>query len=262
MAEPTLLEPVLVEEQEDFSESIAPDVSHIITEDDTPVDNFGSEKQQRLSTEPLYSSWAGPGEGRPFLASANVGLFRSPDLSPIVPDVFLSLDVTAPDNWWEKRQRTYFVWQFGKAPEVVFEIVSNRKGNEDGHKMTEYAKMRIPYYIIFDPAQHLKGQKLTVYALTLRGEYEEISGSYLAGVGLGVTLWDGEFEGKHTTWLRWIDENGKLIPTGKERADQEQQRAEQERQRAEQERQRADSAETRAEQLAAKLRALGIDPDA
>ena len=41
----------------------APDTSHLITEDDTPVDNFLSEKNQRLLTEPLYSSWAGPGSG-------------------------------------------------------------------------------------------------------------------------------------------------------------------------------------------------------
>ena len=37
-----------------------PDVEHLVTEDDTPVDNVFSEKQQRLLTEPLYSSpgWA------------------------------------------------------------------------------------------------------------------------------------------------------------------------------------------------------------
>ena len=62
-----LLEPVLSVE--------TPDIRHIVTEDDRPVDNIFSEKQQRLLTESLYSSWDGPGEGRPFLALANVGLF-------------------------------------------------------------------------------------------------------------------------------------------------------------------------------------------
>ena len=52
---------------------VMPDIQHLVTEDDTPVDNMPSEKQQRLLTEPLYSSWAGPGAGRPFLAAANVG---------------------------------------------------------------------------------------------------------------------------------------------------------------------------------------------
>jgi len=48
-------------------------IQHLITEDDTPVDNLPSEKQQRLLTEPLYSAWSGPGAGRTFLAAANVG---------------------------------------------------------------------------------------------------------------------------------------------------------------------------------------------
>jgi hypothetical protein len=43
-----------------------PDIQDLITEDDTPVDNLPSEKQQRLLTEPLYSAWAGPGKGARF----------------------------------------------------------------------------------------------------------------------------------------------------------------------------------------------------
>lgn len=50
------------------------DISHIVTEDDTPVDNL-SEKQQRLLTEALYSSWLAPNGSKRFLAAANVGLF-------------------------------------------------------------------------------------------------------------------------------------------------------------------------------------------
>ena len=52
----------------------APDMSQIITEDDEPVDNMFSEKQQRLLVEPLYSSW---NPGRPFIAAANVGVFNA-----------------------------------------------------------------------------------------------------------------------------------------------------------------------------------------
>ena len=42
---------------------------------DSPVDRVYSEKQMRLLTRPLYSSWSGPGGNRRFLAMANVGLF-------------------------------------------------------------------------------------------------------------------------------------------------------------------------------------------
>ena len=40
-------------------EDLLPDVSHLVTEDDEPLDNLPSEKQQRLLTETLYSSWNG-----------------------------------------------------------------------------------------------------------------------------------------------------------------------------------------------------------
>ena len=55
------------------------EMENLVTEDDTPVDNILSEKQQRLLTEPLYGAWSGPDQHapghRPFLALANVGLF-------------------------------------------------------------------------------------------------------------------------------------------------------------------------------------------
>jgi hypothetical protein len=47
-----------------------------ITENDNPVNNLFSEKQMRLLTEPLYSSWQAqhPRYGAKFLALANVDL--------------------------------------------------------------------------------------------------------------------------------------------------------------------------------------------
>jgi Uma2 family endonuclease len=222
----------------------APDTSHLTTEDDTPVDNLASEKHQRLLTEPLYSSWTTPGQPRPFLVAANVGLFWIPRDPAIVPDVLLSLGVTTPQDWWATR--SYFVWEFGKTPEVVIEIVSNTKGEEKGTKRTTYAQIGIPYYIIYDPQQYLHGDVLEVYELR-RGQYDRRPDTWLPTVGLGVRLWAGTFEERSDTWLRWCDQDGVVIPTGAERAAQE--------------RQRAETAHQRAERLAATLRALGIDPD-
>jgi Uma2 family endonuclease len=233
---------------------LQPDISHIVTEDDTPVDNIASEKQMRLLTEPLYTAWKGPDDERPFLAAANVGLFASVRQPPLVPDVFLSLDVTVPDDWWAKNHRAYFFWEFGKAPDLVIEIVSNREGGEADRKMEAYARMGISYYVIYDPLRQIQPDMLRAYALTPRREYEEIAPDLFVGLGLGLTLWHGRYENKETTWLRWHDEDHRLILTGAELSAQE-------RQRAEEERQRADAAEQRAERLAARLRELGIDPD-
>jgi Uma2 family endonuclease len=241
------------------------DYEHLITEDDEPVDNIFSEKQQRLLTESLYSSWSG--ENRSFLALANVGLFYDPTKQPLVPDVLVSLDVKMPDNVWQKQNRSYFVKQYGKPPEVVIEIVSNKKGKETGSKLKGYAKAGVRYYVVFDPEQQLKGTKLQVYELQ-NHRYVETNELWLSEVQLGLTLWEGFYEDKHDVWLRWCDQNGNLISTGKEQVEQEIQEkekalflAKQERQQKEQAEKEAAQERQRAERLAQLLREKGIDPD-
>ncbi|NJN37952.1 MAG: Uma2 family endonuclease [Acaryochloridaceae cyanobacterium CSU_3_4] len=226
-----------------------PDAHSLITEDDTPVDNFASAKQQRLLVSSLYSSW----QIEPFLAEANVGIYHTVSQPAIVPDVFVSLDVQVPEDWWEKPNRCYLVWNFGKPPEIVLEIVSNQVGHELTDKLRLYAQMRASYYIVYDPAQHLGEQPLHLYEL--RGpHYTELSELWLEPMNLGLVLWQGMFEGRQGIWLRWCDAQGNILLTGDEKAELADQQAEQERQRAEQERQRAD-------RLAALLKAQGIEPD-
>jgi Uma2 family endonuclease len=227
-----------------------PRVDHLITEDETPVNNILSEKQQRLLTEPLYSSWK---SGRSFVAMANVGLFYAVRQPPLVPDVLLSLDVEAPPELMAKEHRSYFLWEYGKAPDAVVEIVSNTEGGETTDKMLKYARIGILYYAIYDPEGAVQAEPLRVFVLRDRS-YTPCSAEWLPALGLGLTLWHGRFENCEADWLRWCDQQGRVIPTGAERA-------EQERERAEQERDRADRAGLRAERLAARLRELGINPN-
>jgi Uma2 family endonuclease len=226
-------------------EDVAARVEHLVTEDDMPVDNLFSEKQQRLLTEPLYSSWTplpdpdNPTQPRSFLAAANVGIFPSLKQPPLVPDMFLSLDVRVPEDWHAKSGRSYFLWEFGKAPEVAVEIVSNRKGNELGSKLRDYARAGVIYYIVYDPTRQLGDEVLYVYQRQ-GTQYEPCASRDLPEVGLSLLLWRGSYEGKETTWLRWCDADDNVIPTGAERATREAERA---------------------ERLAAKLRELGVDPE-
>ncbi len=272
-------------------ELIRPNIDHLITEDDTPVDNMLSEKQQRLLTEALYSSREQVSLKWPFLVLANVGLFYGINQPAVVPDVLLSLDVQVADDWWERRNRSYFVWEFGKVPELVIEIVSNKVGEEDGLKMGRYAGISIPYYAIFDPQTLLSEEVLRVYRLDLQQRsYQQMHHAWFPMINLGLKLWAGEYEGKQAVWLRWCDNLGEIIPTGRERAEQERQRAIQESQRAKQEqqkrelvqlqaaeerqerilaqqqaaqeRQQAEQERQRNERLLAQLKALGIEPDA
>jgi len=94
-------------------------------------------------------------------------------------------------------------------------------------------------------------------------------------------VWRGKFEEEYDKWLRWCDEHGNIIPTGRECAEQESRRAEQESRRAEQESRRAEQESRRAEQerlekerilkhadadrqyferVLAQMKALGIEP--
>ena len=260
-------------------------VKTLVTEDDEPVDNLFSEKQQRLLTEPLYSSWTPPpreatyestqpaAAPRPFLAAANVGIFFSPRESPLVPDMFLSLDVEPGAEWDADEMRSYFVWEFRKVPDVAVEVVSNKEGNELGSKLRRYAEWGIPYYVVFDPLRQLSEDVLRVYETGFPKRYRLREDWKLALTGLRLTLWEGEFEGVHDTWLRWCDAQGQLIPTGNEgraqaeqrttqateRAEREAERAEREAERAEREAERAARAEAEVAQLRAELARLRGD---
>ncbi|WP_416674509.1 Uma2 family endonuclease [Egbenema bharatensis] len=263
----------LLNTDESFDEIVTElDISHLTIEDDTPVDNFQSEVQQRLLVEPLHSSKVLP---LPFLAAANVGLFYKLKGDPIVPDVLLSLGVQRAEDLSQRRNRSYFVWEFGKVPDICLEIVSNQEGDElslsqksqqkgkPSCKKEIYAQIGVPYYVVFDPLRQIQdetemnGALLRVWTLTA-GQYDELTppegidvveqSVWLETVGLGLTLWQGAFEDDvPRLWLRWCDESGQVIPTGAEQAESERQRAESERQRA--------------DRLAEKLRELGINPD-
>jgi hypothetical protein len=221
-------------------EELVPKVDHLVTEDGAPVDNVFSEKQQRLLTEPLYSSWAGPGPGRPFVAMANVGLFYAIRQPPLVPDALVSLDVELPADVRLKVHRSYFIWEYGKAPDVVIEIVSNREGGEDSEKLASYARIGVGYYAIFDPERLLGPELLRSYRLEGLTFHKMDEPVWFSDVGLGLQLWQGRYEDLEDVWIRWVDAEGRLIPTGSERAEAERQRA---------------------DRLAEQLRRLGVEPE-
>lgn len=221
-----------------------PNIDELIIEDDQPVDNLISEKQQRLLTSSAYSSF---NLEIPFLVTANVGLFYANKKPPLVPDVMLSLRVKCPEDWSQKKNRSYFTWNFGKAPEVAIEIVSNQVGNELGSKLNNYLDAGVGYYVVFDPLKCLGENILQVYRRKILS-YQLQDNYWLEEVNLGLTLWSGEFEGQfYDQWLRWCDQSGNVLLTGDEKFELEKQRAEAEKQRA--------------DRLAQLLREQGIDPD-
>jgi len=258
-----------------------PDVTWLITGDGKPVDNRFSEKQMRLLAESLHTSWKDDdGRSRLFTVMSNVGLFFSPTEPPLVPDVLLTVGISYIGNIHLKQYGSYFVWEYGKVPDVVVEIVSNKEGGEDTRKLDIYARIGVRRYVIFDPEQFLSGESIRFFELE-DGEYQQVHEQFFPEVGLGLTFWDGAYEEWSNGWLRWCFEDSSLLPTGKERAEEQELRAIKEKRRADQEQLKAEEAnrsadfekrnageakrlaeeeKLRADRLEAKLRKLGIDP--
>ncbi len=271
MAEPAYVPPVVPPELS----PTAPDVSHLTTEDDQPVESLFQDKQCDILTEALRVSWP---EGRPFVSGSDVAIFPvAKDEASIVPDVLLSVGVEQAGPLNAKEFRSYFVWNYGKPPDIVVEVVSNKKGGEDSVKLQRYAGIRIPYYVIYDPELHLSARPLRIFQLIGMSYLEKVDRSF-PEIGLGLTVWHGEFDGLEDDWLRWVDAQGVLLAIGEEerdRAETERERAEYEQGRAESERERADQAEAdreaqhqslrraelETERLRQKLRELGVEPD-
>ncbi|WP_293062193.1 MULTISPECIES: Uma2 family endonuclease [unclassified Moorena] len=187
------------------------------------------------------------------------------------PDWFLVLGVT-PAQQQQDLRWSYVVWQEGRVPFLVVELLSPgteaedlgqtlRSANKPPTKWQAYEQyMRIPYYVVFDRYEN----QLRVFQLIVT-QYQEAELSepkfWIPELELGLGVWQGKYQETEGLWLRWYDGAGNWIPTSAERAEQERQRAEQERQRAEQEHQRAEQESQRAKRLAEKLRTLGINPD-
>jgi len=106
--------------------------------------------------------------------------------------------------------------------------------------------MGIAYYAVFELLQQVQetgqmdGQLLKVFELRGKHYVELPQPFWMEDVGLGLTIWEGEFEGVSSQWLRWCDRDGQVIPTGAEGREIERQRA---------------------ERLAERLRAMGVNPD-
>jgi Uma2 family endonuclease len=202
-----------------------PDIDYdaLVTEDHKPVDRIFLEKLYRLLTRPLYASWPGPGEGRSFLVLVNVGWFYQHRTPAVVPDCLLSLDVACPQDLQVKEGHSYYQWEMGKQPDVVLEVVSDRTGGEESHKKDLYARLGVPYYVVFDPRHLLSPDTLRTYELA-GGNYRLTDPGPWPKVGLGLRMWQGAFEGHEDAWLRWCDANGEIIPTGEERARQAEER--------------------------------------
>ena len=174
------------------------------------------------------------------------------------PDFFAVLGVE------KKERKSWVVWEEGKAPDVIIELLSESTAQSDKteKKRIYQEQLRIPEYFWYDP---FNSDDFAGFALE-NGTYQPLkwdNQQRLSSSRLGLKLvrWQGNYKGIETTWLRWATPAGVLLPTERELSQQAQKQAQQAQKQAQQAQEEADNAKQRAEKLAAKLQELGINPE-
>jgi Uma2 family endonuclease len=171
------------------------------------------------------------------------------------PDFFAVLDVP------KKERLSWVVWEEGKPPDVIIELLSESTAHNDKHekRLIYQNQMRVSEYFWFDPfnPDDLAGFNLHrgIYEPIFLNEKNQLVSNVL---GLALVRWQGNYRGVDATWLRWATLDGELFPSSQEMAETARQLAEQEKQRAEQERQRAEQAESQLRQVAVNLLQNGM----
>jgi Uma2 family endonuclease len=170
----------------------------------------------------------------------------------VAPDVMVIFDVTpgGRDN--------YKTWQEGQVPSVIFEMTSGGTKEQDQvFKKTLYEQLGVKEYWLFDPKGEWVKEQLRGYRL--RGDaYEPIQDNRSEPLQLRLQV-----EGRLISFTREDTGEKLLIPDElAEALRQEVLARQQAEEQAQQERQRAEQAESQVEQLRARLRSLGVDPDA
>lgn len=249
-----------------------PDHTQLPESDGTFVKNFQEHPQSIILTDsidPVLQRLHPDGQ---YCIGQDCGIYwretDPPEKGAEAPDWFYVPGV--PPKLDDKIRRSYVLWREYIPPMIAIELASGNgeeerdrtplsrpgEGARPGKFWVYERIIRMPYYGIYE----INNGKLEVYHL-IDFSYQKIQpnerGHYpIPPLGVELGLWQGSYlNNPEQLWLRWWDLEGNLLLVGKEQAEQERHRAERERHRAEQ-------AERKAAQLAERLRAMGIDPDA
>ncbi len=210
--------------------------------DGMPMDTERQALQMDLLFETLRLHYAGQNVyvGKNQIIYYSLEQVRNSDF--LGPDVYVVFDV--PD----RQRKSWVIWQEGKGPDVVIQILSPRtRARDRGEKRRIYQDlMRVPQYVWYDPeSQELVGLLLSPEERLYQPLDRDREGRLPCPVlGLSLVLWEGSYQARGGTWLRWTTVDGSVLPT---REEAEHARAEAERIRADMENLRADQERTRAE---------------
>ncbi len=169
----------------------------------------------------------------------------------VAPDVYVVFDVP------KHRRQTYRVWEEGKGPDVVLEILSPTTWQKDVKENPPiYRHLGVKEYFLYDPLDKFIQPALQGYWLDERGQYQPMRADSLPDGGLKLTSQHLglEVQVDQTGRLRLFNpQTGEYLSTyeesnqARQQAEAAQERAEAERLAEAQARQQAEAAQERAE---------------
>lgn len=244
--------------------SSAPTQDNLPCDDGVPMETWRHRSQMELLCE-VTEAWL---HHRPDgFVSGNMFLYYS--LQQVRNQEFLGPDYFVVLGVPKGERKSWVVWQEGKQPDVVIELLSASTSERDKRdKLRLYSEtIGVPEYFWFDPFNpadfagfHLQRRSYMPIEPDPQGRLESKQ------LGLYLAYWTGSYRQVETTWIRWQTPEGVFLPFGWEQAASAQQQATVAQERAVNAEERALSAEEdlqreriRAEKLAQKLRQLGVD---
>ncbi len=200
------------------------------SEDNVPMETEPHRLQMELLIDTLRPWLASHGGG---YVSGNMFLYfsaaqlRGKDF--LGPDVFVVLGAST------HTRNSWVVWQEGKGPDLVIELLSEKTAKHDkGKKKQIYQdQLKVAEYFWFDPwnPSDWAGFEL------VGNQYRDLTTATQIGLpsqqlGLLLVRWQGVHKGNERIWLRWATLDGTVLPTSEELAEAERLARQQAEQRA------------------------------
>jgi Uma2 family endonuclease len=252
---------------------ISKPITYLLTEDDLPSDDDDimetprHKYQMDLLLETIYP-WLEKRQGGGY-AGGNMFIYFSE--SQVKNKDYKGPDFFAVLNVSNRERKSWVVWQEGKAPDIVIELLSECTAKEDkiNKKKIYQDQMRVPEYFWYDPWNPNDFCGFSISG----GIYQPLSfderNRYISErLQLALVRWKGVYRGVETVWLRWETLEGELLPTERESRDEAQAKAQQAQDEAQQAQAKVDQTQIQlnesqklAQKLAQKLIEMGINPN-
>lgn len=209
--------------QEDWPAVEFPDIAELPIEDGVPLESPWHRDQINLLIDSLISDW---GERDNYFVGGNMFIYFSKEQARNRdyrgPDFFVVKNVDG-----KLERGSWIVWEEnGRYPNVIIELLSPSTAELDKtvKKHLYEQTFRTPEYYGYDPTtKELFGWRLA------DGEYidlekDEVGRLWSKELQFWLGLWEGTYLDRDATWVRFFDEDGRVIPT---HAEAERNRAEQ-----------------------------------